>query len=313
MKYDKHICFLPVMILLTGLVGGCGKGVVSVAGDSYEMKIVIEGYLKAGMPVSGIHVSRNFPLDQSLRDLPLLPDPSRTEVTLIDMESGQSVQLTFHQPDNPEDRWFHNYYWEYTGTGFGIQCGRTYRMEVAAVFDGTSLFAAAETTVPSREFGVRHVNHDTLQYREYNNKGEMACFIVEFDRAPGCDFYLACIRALDNRVENFIYDNPFAEYSEQDVADDLTDLTFESEVLVNMSLEGGVSRMHLLWNNFRFYHDYEIVMMAGDKNYKDFYMTYDNVQEMDGNYHEPRFHLEGDGIGVFGSVVTDTVHVFVKK
>jgi hypothetical protein len=65
--------------------------------------------------------------------------------------------------------------------------------------------------------------------------------------------------------------------------------------------------MTLGWQDFRFYDDYEIIMYAADKNYKDFFITYQNVVELDGNFHEPKFNIEGDGIGVFGSIIADTV------
>jgi len=65
--------------------------------------------------------------------------------------------------------------------------------------------------------------------------------------------------------------------------------------------------MTLGWQDFRFYDDYEIIMYAADKNYKDFHITYRNVMELDGNFHEPKFNIEGDGIGVFGSIIADTV------
>jgi hypothetical protein len=55
------------------------------------------------------------------------------------------------------------------------------------------------------------------------------------------------------------------------------------------------------------------VVYAFDKNYKDFLITHDQVQEIDGNFHEPEFHFEGDGIGVFGSAIADTVQITVLR
>ena len=49
------------------------------------------------------------------------------------------------------------------------------------------------------------------------------------------------------------------------------------------------------------------------KNYMQFLQTWDDVKEPDGNYHEPKFNFEGDGIGVFGSVVADTTYLTVTK
>jgi hypothetical protein len=50
-----------------------------------------------------------------------------------------------------------------------------------------------------------------------------------------------------------------------------------------------------------------------DKNYREFLQTYNDVQEEDGNFHEAKFNIEGDGIGVFGSVVTDTVYIEITN
>ena len=62
---------------------------------------------------------------------------------------------------------------------------------------------------------------------------------------------------------------------------------------------------------FWFYTEYRLTTMACDVNYKEFLQTYNDVQEEDGNFHEAKFNIEGDGIGVFGSVVLDTVTVNV--
>jgi len=37
------------------------------------------------------------------------------------------------------------------------------------------------------------------------------------------------------------------------------------------------------------------------------------VQEIDGNLHEPAFHIEGDGIGVFGAAVADTAYFEIVR
>ena len=71
--------------------------------------------------------------------------------------------------------------------------------------------------------------------------------------------------------------------------------------------------MNLPWYTFNFYDHYRIIVYASDDNYKDFFMTYQQVMEMDGNFHEAKFNIEGDGIGVFGSVIADTVYVDVVR
>ena len=58
---------------------------------------------------------------------------------------------------------------------------------------------------------------------------------------------------------------------------------------------------------------YEIIIYAADTNYSSFLQTFDEVQEDDGNFHEPEFRLEGDGMGYFGSAIADTVALEVIR
>ena len=67
------------------------------------------------------------------------------------------------------------------------------------------------------------------------------------------------------------------------------------------------------WINIWFYGNYRIIVYACDENFRLYVLTYKNVQEFDGNFHEPRINIDGDGIGIFGSAIADTVYLKVKK
>jgi hypothetical protein len=56
-----------------------------------------------------------------------------------------------------------------------------------------------------------------------------------------------------------------------------------------------------------------MIVYAADENYRLFSLSYKNVQEFDGNFHEPKVTLQGDGIGVFASMIADTVYFKVNK
>ena len=58
---------------------------------------------------------------------------------------------------------------------------------------------------------------------------------------------------------------------------------------------------------------YRAVVYACDENFRLFLLTYDSVQEFDGNFHEPIMNFTGDGIGVFGSCIADTVYFKVTQ
>ncbi len=51
---------LSVLAALTAV--GCGEGEFVVSNESYEPRIVIEGFLQPGPGVDRIHIWRNFPL-----------------------------------------------------------------------------------------------------------------------------------------------------------------------------------------------------------------------------------------------------------
>jgi hypothetical protein len=46
-------------------------------------------------------------------------------------------------------------------------------------------------------------------------------------------------------------------------------------------------------------------------NFKDFFFIQINVQEMDGNFHKPKLHIEGEDIRVFAFAVADTAYFYV--
>ena len=70
----------------------------------------------------------------------------------------------------------------------------------------------------------------------------------------------------------------------------------------------GISYSEVEWFCIWFYGRYRLILYAADRNYTDFFLTHRFVQEIDGNLLEPKFHFEGDGIGVFGSAAPDTVY-----
>jgi hypothetical protein len=110
-----------------------------------------------------------------------------------------------------------------------------------------------------------------------------------------------------------VYDNPFTDWDREDVENELDDLQFELFALQDTPVEAGESTLEIYWFDLWFYSEYEVIVFAADENYREFLLTYNDVQEDDGNFHEPLFNVEGDGIGMFGSVIADTTRITVVK
>jgi hypothetical protein len=232
----------------------------------------------------------------------MIPDPEHTDVILTDLESGSQYTLTFYYAELEDKQ---EAYWRYTGSDLLIQEGHSYQINIHSVIEEKRLSASAVTTVPQAGFAIAAINTSQLQYRQKNPDGSLQQFEIAYTRSPGSHFYVAAIQALNPQIENFIFDNPYQDIKPEDI--DLVDDSFSYEVAHHTPVTAGHSNLALSWHAFNFYDDYRLILYACDENYKDFLITYGQVMEMDGNFHEAKFNIKGDGIGVFGSMVADTV------
>ncbi|MFQ5633366.1 MAG: hypothetical protein ACE5I1_31760, partial [bacterium] len=196
-----------------------------------------------------------------------------------------------------------------------IASGKSYTLEVKAKIDGVPLEARTTTTVPFP--GLRIDTSASLlgqmRYRERDANDALKSFKLIFERSPGTNFYALALTALNADTSTFVYDNPFEEFDPHDVLEDLDNFKHRFSWIQDTPLEAGLSNMEIFWFDLWFYSDYQAVIYAGDRNFKDFLTTHDQVQEIDGNFHVPVLHIEGDGIGVFASAVADTVYFTVTR
>ena len=290
------LAFISLFIL------ACGEGKVSVDPNQYEAKISVEGILVPHQKVERIFVWRNFRVDANLQQLPLaLPN---ADVFITDLQTGTAYRLQY----NPQEAYF-----EYIGTELQIDYGKSYRLDARATIDGLDLETSATTTVPNAGLNIVTSNFDSLKYYQRDDAGNLLNFDIIFERSPGTNFYLSTALAIDADLTNFVYENPFEKYSENELRDDFDDRRYEFEWIQDTPLTPGQSNIELFWWDLWFYSRYRVIIYAIDGNYQDFLRTYDEVEELDGNYHEPVFHFEGDGIGVFGSAVADTIYLKVTQ
>ena len=131
--------------LLMVILVSCGKGIVEVDNESFEYKIVVEGFLEPGRKVSKIRVNRNFRINEDLSRASLIPDVQKTSVKITDLESNYTYDLVFF--DAGTNR-LEDYYWEYNGNDLVIDYGKSYRLDVSAVVNRKALTASSTTTVP---------------------------------------------------------------------------------------------------------------------------------------------------------------------
>jgi hypothetical protein len=291
---------LLIIFVLVMLISGCGEGVVNIDDGTYNPKIVMHGILIPGY-YAEVHFARNFPLKTSVRlDETVLAD---AQAKIID-ESGAEFNLTLNR--NTGHYQSHELIPEY---------GKTYTLEVSATIDGQPLFARSTTTVPQAGLEIIEEKSvlDSMTYRQRDENDNIIDFELTINRSDSTDFYAASVFALNADTTTFIYDNPFGDPDAADVQDDLYDFQQNYTWIQDTPLGPGESIIPLFYFFTWFYGDYRVIVYAGDRNLKEFVISNDMVQEIDGNFHEPAFHIEGDGIGVFGSAVTDTAFFYVKR
>jgi len=282
MKFLNIIIAITVFILLAS----CGDPQVDITGVSYQQKIVVQGYVYPNEEIKHIRLTRNFPLEATINQEDLILTPSKNSVTI----SINGIALQF---DAQTQTYFTN--------AITANFGETYLLEVSAIIDGEQLQTTSFTTVPLEGFSLLANDLGTIVYR--------TPIEFQFTPSPGTDFYAFSIIPDSASVDNFIYDNPFfPNLEQQDVQDDLNSFRFQFDLLINVDSTPGSTRDYeILGLDTWFYSTYKVIVYAGDKNFKDYVLTASNVQQFDGNFIDPRMYFEGDGIGVFGSAIRDTL------
>ena len=300
----RNISGKIIITLLLILFYSCGESVVDIGEQTYSPKIVIEGYLSPGQKVQNIKISRNFPLNSRPDAKSLIL--SDADVKLTDLQNNRDYTLAF----NPQ-----KFSFEYSGTDLKIDHSKSYKLIVTAKVDGKPLNASSITKVPSRGFRIikEESSLDSMKYYQRDLNGNVKQFKIIFEPSPGNSFYGISIVALEATLESFVFDNPFIQIKMDDLKKDFDRYKYQSKWLQNIKSDVSKVNYNIEWLDTWFYGNYRIIVYAGDENYRLFMLTYRGVQEFDGNFHEPRLNIEGDGIGIFGSVIADTAYFKVLK
>jgi len=275
------------------MVAGCGKAKINLNNAPYDPKITVEGYLYPAQTVSGIKLMRNYPLGDSINTSGLYLTPSGNNVTA----TINGTALTF---DPQTQTYFNNQ--------MTADYGKSYTLEVFATIDGTPLHTTSTTTTPQKGFSVLNNSLGNFSYGD--------SIAINYLPSPGTGFYVFSIVPDTANTENFIYNNNSLrkKLDSSDVATNLNQYEFRYGTVNNINSNESMSYTYYINSrNTLFYSTYTVVAFACDENAKDYILTSPNVQEIDGNFHEPVETFQGDGIGVFGSAITDTLRFMITK
>ena len=288
MKPVKLIIIFSILVL----IAGCGKPGINLDNAPYNPKISVEAYLYPGHTVSNIRLMRNFPIGTALNISSVFLTPS-----------GNDVKVTINGTPLLFDPRTLSYY----SDQIKVEYGKQYTLEVYATIDGTPLHTTSITTTPQKGFSVRNKNLGNFFYGD--------SIRIDYNPSPGTGFYAFSIVPDTAATTNFIYNNTLRKNIDTtDVSDRLNEYRFRYGTVDNINSNAGINFSYYITNrNTWFYSSYTVVAYACDENFKDFLLTSPNVQEVDGNFHEPIETFQGDGIGVFGSAIADTLRFTIIK
>ena len=287
MKYMKYIITMTVMFMAFA----CGDPEVNFDDVTYQPKIVVESIISPGEKMDGILLMRNFAIETNVDSNEVYLDPDLNNVTA----SINGKALLY-------DDITRSYYLDENAA-----YDADYTLQVSAVIDDELLECSSTTHTPSPGFELVENNLGTLQYRVDE-------VVFHYYPSPGTDTYAFSIRPEGATLDNFIYDNPYFSIERDDLEDDFNDYLYEYNMVINVnSYSTDPIEYEVIGFDTWFYTPYTLIAYAADKNYKDYLITADNVQEPDGNFIQPTFHFEGDGIGIFGSAIRDTLRFELVK
>ncbi len=289
---------LGAFLIMTTMTLLACEGKVSITEATYQPKMVIQGILSPGN-VPQVAIRRNFPLNEAVIEPAEIP-LTDASVTITD-DAGTDYMLLY----NPQTL-------SYETPQLNVEYGRTYTLNADAIIDGQTLHASSTTTLPDAGFKILE-EKSLLGSRIYPPQGDGVDFNIVFERSPSTGYYLVSIVALDPDTSNYIYDNPFNDITPEEVIEDFEEWKYNYYWIHNRPLTAGESSTEIRSLYIYFYTNYRIIVYAADRNFRDFQATHEVTQGADGNHHEPAFHVNGDGIGVFGSAIVDTVYLEVLR
>lgn len=295
----------PPIFLLFGcflLLLACGKGTVEIDQSTYEPKIVINGLLYPGQKIDRIKIMRNFPLNTNINfDEVPLPEA----VVEISDENNTVEVLEYNALAG---------YFQSTQQKLLIEGGQKYRLDVTAEIDGKKLSASSVTQVPELGFKIDQGRscHGDIPYRSYYINGLLVNPCIIYNRSKGAEFYALSGVANDADLLTFIEGNVFGVKKEI-VEENINYFKYFEFWSAPDSRSEGISKIEIPWWFIYFYGQYRIILYAGDVNFYHFFSTHRFVQDMDGNLREPLFYITGEGIGLFGSAITDTLYFSIIK
>jgi hypothetical protein len=269
--------------------------------NSYQKYYVVEAYLVANRNLPIVKVSKTLPIGERYSFQKAALDKASVSIQLLD--STESVKRTYiyhlqypgnYVPENPEP----------------VLPEHRYKL-IVSFPNGDSV--TAQTLVP----GAFHRTGSIPDSAVYESPQQITANITPSFYPGRQAYYIFTVNAVDTSAANL---TPF--YADVVSKDDNepSDYYINSSGIINQKNytqnADGTFTIKLPWLSIAFYGQNKIAANAIDDNLYDFMRTASaqtgGSTLSPGQIQNIRYHVKG-GIGIFGSMASDTVSVFIKK
>lgn len=290
----RYLTFISLFILL---LTGCD----SYDQDTYREYVVVESYAVANDTLPEVNVFTTSPADEQYLARESVITNANVQIVLLD-ENGNDEEVFNYVYSPGEDT---SYVYKPIDTTHRVLPTRTYRLDVN--FDDRPEIIQATTTVPD-DFTI--INEVPVSI-PYQSPDQLELTLSPTEKTQPQNVFVFSSVALHVRVDNM---TPFYRASVDEDGVEVSDFKINSSGLIN---EGnfeenpdGTITLQFPWIGVAFYGETLIVTQSVDKNIVDLVRS-QQVQLggstlSPGEIPNPIYQTEG-GIGVFGSLASDTV------
>lgn len=285
--------FIPILLL----IAACEQ----YDQDSYEEYVVVESYALANDSLPDVFVRTTARTDEEYNASELVLDDADVQIVLLD-ETGSDEEVfgyiyssenEKYVPQNQEHRMLPT---------------RTYRLDVS--FDDRSEVIRATTTIPD-DFKVINEIPQTVVYQG----SQLELLLSATEKTQQQNIFVFTAIALHARLDNM---TPFYFAALDEDGVEVSDFQVNSSGLINednftRNADGTIT-LKYPWLGIAFYGETRFVTQSVDKNLADLVRSQD--VQLGGSTLSPGeipnliFNVDG-GIGVFGSLASDTVSTII--
>ncbi|MAO66198.1 MAG: hypothetical protein CL666_14480 [Balneola sp.] len=294
---------LLIPILLSSLLVSCEL----YPQDDYEEYYVVESYMMANNPLPNVRLSTTAPANELYEFEEFAVNNANVEVRLLETGANSSVVEQFTYSNLAP-----GIYW--ADQNHRIKPTRTYQLHIS--FDDSDQVITAHTTIPDT-FRIMPGTPETVTYQ---SEEQLELTLTKSFYPGRQNIYVFNVITQEPSAESLtpLYADLFSDSEQPE--EDLILLSNNSSGIINeanfQDNQDGTITLSYPWIGIAFYGVNNIVANAIDDNVYDFVRS--QQVQLGGSTLSPGeiqnviYHVEG-GLGVFGSLATDTVTTFVSQ